>query len=178
MAATSESALSAAEQAALIESSKRAAAFQAVKEHMDFSYTCIGIGSGSTVIYVVEAIKSLGKDITDKMSFFSTGDQSRELIKGASFRLEYIQDLLDGKQLDIVFDGADEIDEELNLIKGGGACLFQEKLVAVKAKKFVCVAGESTLWLQVCLQCSLLNVSQISENCLPGWGPTGRKASP
>lgn len=142
MATTSASALSASEQAALIESSKRAAAYQAVKEHMDFSYRHIGIGSGSTVVYVVEAIASLGKDVTDKMAFFPTGDQSRELIKSAGFRLQYIQDLADGQQLDVAFDGADEVDEEMNLIKGGGACLFQEKLVATKAKKFVCVAGE------------------------------------
>lgn len=140
MATTSTSALSASEQASLIESSKRAAAYQAVKEHMDLTFTHIGIGSGSTVIFVVEAIASLGKDVTDKMTFFSTGDQSRDLIKGAGFRLQYVQDMADGQQLDIVFDGADEVDEQLNLIKGGGACLFQEKLVATKAKKFVCVA--------------------------------------
>jgi ribose 5-phosphate isomerase A len=45
--------------------------------------------------------------------------------------------------LDVAFDGADEVDEDLNLIKGGGACLFQEKLVATAAKKFVAVAGTS-----------------------------------
>lgn len=143
MSTTSTSALSAAEQNALIESSKRSAAYQAVREHMEFSYRLIGIGSGSTVVYVVEALKALGKEVTDKMSFFSTGDQSRALIKSAGFRLEYIQDLMGSQQLDVCFDGADEVDEELNLIKGGGACLFQEKLVAIKSKKFVCVAGES-----------------------------------
>lgn len=110
---------------------------------MDFSFRNIGIGSGSTVIYVVEAIASLGKDVTDKMAFSPTGDQSRELLKGAGLRLQYIQDLAEGQQLDVVFDGADEVDEELNLIKGGGACLFLEKLVVTKGKKFVCVAGES-----------------------------------
>lgn len=145
MATTSPSTLSATEQNALIESSKRAAAYQAVKEHMDSSYKYIGVGSGSTVVYVVEALASLGKEVTDKMSFFPTGDQSRDLIKGAGFRLQYIQDLPDGEQLDVCFDGADEVDEDLNLIKGGGACLFQEKLVATRAAKFVCVAGESLL---------------------------------
>ena len=56
-----------------------------------------------------------------------------------------LQDLgLRGKRqsLDVAFDGADEIDEDLNCIKGGGACLFQEKLVATSAKKFICVAGQ------------------------------------
>lgn len=43
--------------------------------------------------------------------------------------------------LDVAFDGADEVDDDLNCIKGGGACLFQEKLVATRSKKFVCIAG-------------------------------------
>jgi ribose 5-phosphate isomerase A len=56
-----------------------------------------------------------------------------------------LQDLgLKGKRqsLDVAFDGADEIDEDLNCIKGGGACLFLETLVATSAKKFICVAGQ------------------------------------
>lgn len=60
-----------------------------------------------------------------------------------------LQDLgLKGKRqsLDVAFDGADEIDEELNCIKGGGACLFQEKLVATSANKFICVAGQYLSW--------------------------------
>jgi ribose 5-phosphate isomerase A len=59
-----------------------------------------------------------------------------------------LQDLgLKGKResLDVAFDGADEIDEDLNCIKGGGACLFQEKLIATSAKKFICVAGKPLL---------------------------------
>jgi ribose 5-phosphate isomerase A len=43
--------------------------------------------------------------------------------------------------LDLAIDGADEVDSNLNCIKGGGACLFQEKLVAISAKKFILVAG-------------------------------------
>jgi ribose 5-phosphate isomerase A len=43
--------------------------------------------------------------------------------------------------LDVAIDGADEVDENLQCIKGGGACLFQEKLVAISAKKFIVVGG-------------------------------------
>jgi ribose 5-phosphate isomerase A len=43
--------------------------------------------------------------------------------------------------LDVAIDGADEVDANLQVIKGGGACLFQEKLVAISAKKFIIVAG-------------------------------------
>ncbi|KAJ9148921.1 Ribose-5-phosphate isomerase [Pleurostoma richardsiae] len=127
-------------EAQLVESSKKAAAYQAVADHLEPSYRNVGIGSGSTVVYVVEAIAALGKDVTSQMTFYPTGEQSRQLIKTAGLRLAYIQDLPVTEQLDVAFDGADEVDAELNLIKGGGACLFQEKIVATAAKKFVVVA--------------------------------------
>ncbi|KAF7910488.1 uncharacterized protein EAE98_012020 [Botrytis deweyae] len=151
-----------------VEASKRRAAYKAVEDHFDPSYKYVGIGSGSTVVYVVEAIAAKGRDITSKMIFVPTGDQSKQLIIEAGLPLGSIdslppvvveplhlsgdaafdvstglQDLgLKGKResLDVAFDGADEIDEDLNCIKGGGACLFQEKLVATSSKKFVCVA--------------------------------------
>lgn len=137
---TAASTLSPAEQAALIEQSKKAAAYQAVKEHLDAGFRHIGIGSGSTVVYVVDAIAALGPDVTGPMTFYPTGDQSRGLIEDASLRLATISQLPINTRLDVCFDGADEVDENLNLIKGGGACLFQEKIVATAAKKFVCVA--------------------------------------
>ena len=153
-----------------VEASKRRAAYQAVEDHFDTSYKYIGIGSGSTVVYVVEAIASKGRDVTSKMIFVPTGEQSKQLIIEAGLPLgsidalppvEVLESKMGGKEalhvatgvidlglkgkresLDVAFDGADEIDNELNCIKGGGACLFQEKLVATSAKKFVCVAGE------------------------------------
>jgi ribose 5-phosphate isomerase A len=128
------------QQAALVETSKRLAAFQAVKDHLLPEYTRIGIGSGSTVVYVVEAISTLGSAVTSKMAFYPTGSQSEELIEAAGLNLQYISKLPAGEQLDVAFDGADEVDDDLNLIKGGGACLWQEKIVAVSAKRFVCVA--------------------------------------
>jgi ribose 5-phosphate isomerase len=152
-----------------VEASKRRAAYKAVEDHFDPSYRCIGIGSGSTVVYVVQAIAEKGPEITSKMIFIPTGDQSKQLIIEAGLPLGSIDTLppvnstggttfkesahkvatgkqdmvIEGKlqSLDVAFDGADEIDEELNCIKGGGACLAQEKLVAISAKKFICVAG-------------------------------------
>ncbi|KAI9745616.1 MAG: ribose-5-phosphate isomerase rki1 [Claussenomyces sp. TS43310] len=151
-----------------VEASKRRAAFKAVEDHFDSSFKYIGIGSGSTVVYVVEAIAERGRDVTSNMTFVPTGDQSKQLIIEAGLPVGSIDALppvdanpskmsgevalkvatgledmgLKGKRqsLDVAFDGADEIDEDLNCIKGGGACLFQEKLVATSAKKFVCVA--------------------------------------
>jgi ribose 5-phosphate isomerase A len=63
----------------LVEESKRRAAYKAVEDHFDPSYKYIGIGSGSTVVYVVEAIASKGRDVTSKIIFIPTGVYSREI---------------------------------------------------------------------------------------------------
>lgn len=132
--------------ASLVESAKRSAAYQAVNDHLLPSHRFVGIGSGSTVVYVVQAIVSKGPEFYGPMTFVPTGSQSKGLIRTAGLNLVSLDDrpVVDGKvvDLDVAFDGADEVDAELNLIKGGGACLLQEKLVAVAAKKFIAVAGE------------------------------------
>lgn len=134
--------------ASLVESAKKSAAYQAVNDYLLPSYKYVGIGSGSTVVYVVDAIVSKGRDFYGHMTFIPTGSQSKGLIRAAGLNLANLDErpLADGKPvaLDVAFDGADEVDEDLNLIKGGGACLFQEKLVAIAAKQFVAVAGKST----------------------------------
>jgi hypothetical protein len=56
-----------------VEASKRRAAYRAVEDHFDPSYRYIGIGSGSTVVYVVEAIAAKGRNVTSKMIFIPTG---------------------------------------------------------------------------------------------------------
>ncbi|KAG5950829.1 hypothetical protein E4U53_004327 [Claviceps sorghi] len=127
-----------------VELAKKRAAYQAVDEHLLPSYRWVGIGSGSTVVYVVEAIRSKGPDFYSAMTFVPTGSQSKGLIKAAGLTMCYVDDrpVVGGEPvaLDVAFDGADEVDEQLNLIKGGGACLFQEKIVVTAAKKFVAVA--------------------------------------
>ncbi|CBX93964.1 hypothetical protein IAQ61_003837 [Plenodomus lingam] len=121
-----------------VEAAKRAAAQQAVKDHFDPSATHVGIGSGTTIVYVVEAIKALSTN--PNILFVPTGYQSRQLVIAAGLTPIAFDSLPPNQMLDVAFDGADEVDAELNCIKGGGACLFQEKLVAERAKKFVCVA--------------------------------------
>lgn len=128
-----------------IEEAKRAAARQAVADHFDPSFRYVGIGSGTTIIYVVDAIKeTLSDEQKEMIVFVPTGYQSRSVIIKAGLRPIAFDSLLPHQVLDVAFDGADEVDEELNCIKGGGACLFQEKLVAERARKFICVAGTST----------------------------------
>jgi ribose 5-phosphate isomerase A len=121
-----------------VESAKRRAAQQAVRDHFDPNSTHVGIGSGTTIVYVVEAIKE--RSTNPNILFVPTGYQSRQLVIEAGLTPISFDSLPDHVMLDVAFDGADEVDAELNCIKGGGACLFQEKLVAERAKKFVCVA--------------------------------------
>ncbi|KAI9705421.1 MAG: ribose-5-phosphate isomerase rki1 [Candelina mexicana] len=121
-----------------IEESKRKAARRAVKDHFDPSLRFIGIGSGTTIKYVVEAIKEAGD--TSRICFIPTGYQSRQEIQRVGLVPIALDALPTGSMIDVAFDGADEVDDELNCVKGGGACLTQEKLVATNAKKFICVA--------------------------------------
>jgi ribose 5-phosphate isomerase A len=124
----------------LVEAAKRAAGQAAVKNHYPKDAKYVGIGSGSTIVYVVEAIKELGID-TSQTKYVPTGYLSKQLILSNGLTAVDFDSIPEGTVLDIAFDGADEVDDDLNLIKGGGACLFQEKIVALQAKEFICVAG-------------------------------------
>ncbi|KAK9367100.1 ribose 5-phosphate isomerase A-domain-containing protein [Lipomyces kononenkoae] len=122
-----------------VEDAKRLAAYRAIDTHFPPNAKVVGIGSGSTVVYCVERIvqKKATGEIPSDTVFIPTGFQSKELIIQGGLNLGAI----DGYPvLDVAFDGADEVDPALNCIKGGGACLFQEKLVAQCAKKFIVVA--------------------------------------
>ncbi|KAK3697561.1 ribose-5-phosphate isomerase rki1 [Vermiconidia calcicola] len=127
-----------------IEAAKRKAAFQAVEDHFRSDMHFVGIGSGSTIVYGVEAIKiHLEKNPPPKghMNWFvPTGWNSRKVIEQAGLLPIAFDSVPRDAMIEVCFDGADEVDEELNCIKGGGACLFQEKLVACRSKKFVCIA--------------------------------------
>jgi ribose 5-phosphate isomerase A len=138
----------------MIEQAKRKAAYRAVADHFNSEMQFVGIGSGSTIIYGVEAIKDcLAKNPPKNgryIFFIPTGFQSRKVIEQAGLMPMGFDSLPENVMLDVAFDGADEVDDDLNCIKGGGACLFQEKLVATRAKKFICIAGNTSRVL-VCL---------------------------
>lgn len=135
---------------------KQAAGYKAIDNHLLPSFKYVGIGSGSTVVYCVERIAQLREKVPEinSMYFVPTGYQSRQLIVDAGLPLMEIDQFSAG-ELDIVFDGADEVDSQLNCIKGGGGCQFQEKLVGKCSKKFIAVVDDSKIsqrlgehWLQ------------------------------
>ncbi|KAJ5295789.1 hypothetical protein PENANT_c001G09133 [Penicillium antarcticum] len=127
-----------------VEKAKQAAAKVAVTNHYPKDARWVGIGSGTTIVYVVEAIKALGVD-TSATKYVPTGYQSKQLIINAGLTAVEFDGIPPGTILDVAFDGADEVDEDLNCIKGGGACLFQEKIVAMQAREFICVADHRKL---------------------------------
>lgn len=119
----------------LVDQAKKAAAYKAVDENFPENAKVIGVGSGSTVVFVAERLGQL----PNKSLFvcIPTGFQSKQLIIDNGLALGTIEQF---PKVDIAFDGADEVDGNLNLIKGGGACLFQEKLVAQAASDFIVIA--------------------------------------
>jgi len=122
-----------------VEEAKKKAAFAAVDEFVTPNVKYIGIGSGSTVVYAVERLAQLTAAQDRKFSpvCIPTSFQATQLIIEAGLQLG---DLSRFPNLDVTIDGADEVDANLNCIKGGGGCQTQEKIVASCAKSFVIIA--------------------------------------
>lgn len=97
----------------------------------------IGIGSGSTIMYVVERLVQVCQEKNLIVKCIPTSYQAKQLIHDFNLPLT---ELDKEPVIDITIDGADEVDGSFVAIKGGGACLTQEKVVAQAAKKFVVVA--------------------------------------
>ncbi|KAJ6504184.1 ribose-5-phosphate isomerase [Mycena polygramma] len=121
----------------VIEKSKQLAAWTAVDQHVKPEHRVIGIGSGSTVPYVVERIVQLGAEANRERVFIPTGFQSKELIVSSGLNLGDVDQF---PTIDVTLDGADEVDNQLNCIKGGGACHLREKVLAEAATTFILVA--------------------------------------
>jgi len=121
----------------IIEQSKQLAAYTAVDQHVRPEHKIIGIGSGSTVPYVVDRIVQQGKEVNKDRVFIPTGFQSKQLIVQAGLNLGDVDQY---PTIDVTIDGADEVDRHLNCIKGGGACQLREKVLAEAARTFIVVA--------------------------------------
>lgn len=119
-----------------VESAKKIAAFQAVNNHVN-NNMIVGIGSGSTVVYAVQRLAERVKQEKLNISCIPTSFQAKQLIINNNLNLTELEI---NPELDVCIDGADEVDSNLTLIKGGGGCLLQEKVVASCAKKLVIIA--------------------------------------
>ncbi|XP_017483887.1 PREDICTED: ribose-5-phosphate isomerase-like [Rhagoletis zephyria] len=120
----------------MVEQAKKLAATRAIDEYVQ-DKSVVGIGSGSTIVYAVERLSERVKKEGLKLVCVPTSFQAKQLIRQHGLVLS---DLEENASLDIAFDGADEVDTNLTLIKGGGGCLTQEKIVASAAKTLIIVA--------------------------------------
>ena len=102
----------------------------------------IGIGTGSTVNHFIAAIGEVGSVRAHIAGAVSSSTASTARLAALGIP---VLDLNDVEQLDHYFDGADEATRDRRLIKGGGAALTREKIVAAAARRFICLIDDSKL---------------------------------
>ena len=122
----------------LVEKAKKNAAHEAVKHIKNDSI--VGLGSGSTAAYAIEEIGNRIK--LEGLRVLGVPTSYQAFMLAVKHRIQ-ITTLEEHPTLDLAIDGADQIDRELNLIKGMGGALVREKIVASVSKKLIIVADES-----------------------------------
>ena len=101
--------------------------------------TVIGIGTGSTANHFIDRLGAISGEIDATVA---SSEQSAARLKDHGIP---VYDLNSVDRVDFYIDGADESNRALQLIKGGGAALTREKIVAAVAREFICIADESKL---------------------------------
>jgi ribose 5-phosphate isomerase A len=114
------------------------AAADYIKPHLETD-SIIGVGTGSTANCFIDALAGF-KHLFD--GAVASSEATAERLKSYDIP---VYDLNSVVELEFYVDGADEINHQLEMIKGGGGALTREKVVAAVAKEFVCVADESKL---------------------------------
>jgi len=97
----------------------------------------VGVGTGSTARLFIEALAGMKDRITGAVA---SSEDTRMRLEGHGIK---VFDLNDVTELPVYIDGADEINAEMHMIKGGGGALTREKIVAAVAQKFVCIVDGS-----------------------------------
>jgi ribose 5-phosphate isomerase A len=122
------------------EALKRLAGIDAAKLVVD-GMVC-GMGTGSTARFFIEEVGRRRREEGIRITGVPTSFQSRLLCQQQGIPLCDAQDC---RRIDLAVDGADEVDPDLNVMKGGGAAHTMEKLVASMARQFVVIVDESKL---------------------------------
>jgi ribose 5-phosphate isomerase A len=99
----------------------------------------VGVGTGSTVNKFIDALSTMKDEIKGAVS---SSVASTERLRACGIKVLQATEV---DELSVYIDGADEIDHHGFMIKGGGAALTREKIVAAQSKRFVCIADESKL---------------------------------
>ena len=101
--------------------------------------TVVGVGTGSTVNFFIDALATKKDDIEGAVS---SSEESTARLKAHGIP---VFDLNAAGPVPVYIDGADEINEHGQMIKGGGAALTREKIIAAVAEKYVCIADQSKM---------------------------------
>ncbi|BAE75285.1 Ribose-5-phosphate isomerase A [Sodalis glossinidius str. 'morsitans'] len=101
--------------------------------------TIVGVGTGSTAAHFIDALASVRHQIDGAVSSSEASSAKLQSLGIPLFDLNEVD------SLDIYVDGADEINGSMQMIKGGGAALTREKIIAAVARKFICIADSSKL---------------------------------
>lgn len=120
----------------MIEACKKAAAEKAATLVEDGMI--VGLGTGSTAAYFIEALGKSGK----KVQTVASSKNSHDLAKAAGLKLIDLNSL---KSIDLYVDGADEIDPSKQMIKGGGGALLREKILAHMSSEMTVIVDETKL---------------------------------
>jgi ribose-5-phosphate isomerase (EC 5.3.1.6) len=112
------------------------AAFERVRDQLDAN-TALGIGTGSTANHFIDVLAE------SKIDFLGAVASSKATEERLSHYGIELLDLNMTGTLPVYVDGADEADPRLNLIKGGGAALTREKIIAEASRLFICIADDS-----------------------------------
>ncbi|OGB14361.1 MAG: ribose 5-phosphate isomerase A [Burkholderiales bacterium RIFCSPLOWO2_12_67_14] len=99
----------------------------------------VGVGTGSTVNKFIDALASMKDQIPGAVS---SSEASTARLKALGIPVFEANDVA---ELSVYIDGADEVDAQGHMVKGGGAALTREKIVAAQSRRFVCIADESKL---------------------------------
>ena len=99
--------------------------------------TIVGVGTGSTVNHFIDALATMKNDIEGVVS---SSEASTAKLKQLGIE---VFDLNEVSSIDVYVDGADEINDRMDMIKGGGAALTREKIVAAVSKQFVCIVDNT-----------------------------------
>ncbi|MDO8953484.1 MAG: ribose-5-phosphate isomerase RpiA [Gammaproteobacteria bacterium] len=114
------------------------AAAEAAIQYIEYDMI-VGVGTGSTVKYFIEALGPIKGKL---QGCVSSSESSTQLLKALNIP---VLDLNSVSSLDIYIDGADEVTMHKQMIKGGGAALTREKILAAASKQFICIADEKKL---------------------------------
>lgn len=127
------------------ENAKQAAGYLAA-EHCLRPGMKVGMGTGSTAIHTaIRTVQLIAEGRLDGIKIVATSFQTQVYLEDQGVRVYSMNDREIGGRLDVTIDGADEVDPEFRLIKGGGAAQLREKIAAYNSTDFYVVADSSKL---------------------------------